>query len=383
MGNQVSGILPSRVPAVLALADGTFFLGYSVGYAGNHCVGEVVFNTAMTGYQEILTDPSYTKQIVTLTYPHIGNVGVNQQDAESAMAHASGLVIRELSPVTSNYRAEGGLQDFLQEQKIVAIAGVDTRALTRHLRNKGAMPGCICVNTTDPQLAIKQAKAAPSLVGANLANTVSVASSYEHTLGSWENESPSQDGPHVVVYDFGVKTQMLRLLADRGCRVTVVPADTVYADLSILEPDAVLLSNGPGDPAACHDIIAQVKQLIEGPWPIFGICLGCQLLALAMGAKTQKMPFGHHGANHPVWDVKQEQVAITSQNHGFVVAQADLPATLEVTHTSLFDESVQGFRHKEKPIFAIQGHPEACPGPDDWSGLFDQFVQSIPAATNN
>lgn len=367
-----------RVPAVLALADGAFFLGYSVGYDADQAIGEVVFNTAMTGYQEILTDPSYTNQIVTLTYPHIGNVGVNEKDSESAKAHAAGLIIRELSPITSNYRAQGSLQEFLQEQEVVAIAGIDTRALTRHLRDKGAQPGCICVNTTDPQEAIEKAAAAASLSGVNLANVVSVASSYEHTEASWEQGPGSADGPHVVVYDFGVKTQILRLLVDRGCRVTVVPADTTFADLDVLEPDAVLLSNGPGDPAACSEIIEQVRQLIDGPWPVFGICLGCQLLALAMGAKTEKMPFGHHGANHPVWDEQEQQVAITSQNHGFVVSKKDLPAAMGVTHTSLFDHSIQGFKHRKKPVFAIQGHPEACPGPDDWSGLFDQFVGSIP-----
>ncbi len=369
--------MPARVPAVLALADGAFFLGYSVGYDANHAVGEVVFNTAMTGYQEILTDPSYTNQMVTLTYPHIGNVGVNEKDSESTKAHAAGLIIRELSPVVSNYRAKGSLQDYLQEQEVVAIAGIDTRALTRHLRDKGAMPGCICVNTTDPKEAIEKAAAAASLSGVNLANAVSVASSYEHTEASWEQEPGSANGPHVVVFDFGVKTQMLRLLVDRGCRVTVVPADTAFADLEDLEPDAVLLSNGPGDPAACTDIIGEVGKLVDGPWPVFGICLGCELLALAMGAKTEKMPFGHHGANHPVWSEKEQQVAITSQNHGFMVSKKDLPAVMEITHTSLFDDSIQGFKHRERPIFAIQGHPEACPGPDDWSGLFDQFVGSI------
>jgi carbamoyl-phosphate synthase small subunit len=364
---------------VLALADGAFFLGYSVGYVGDHCVGEVVFNTAMTGYQEILTDPSYTQQIVTLTYPHMGNVGVNAQDAESAAAHAAGLIIRELSPIASNYRSEQDLPSFLQEQKVIAIAGVDTRELTRHLRDKGAMSGCILVGTTDPAQAIAHAQAAPSLVGANLAEEVSVGSPYTHTQTSWEQSTVAADGPHVVVYDFGVKSQILRLLADRGCRVTVAPADTTYADLEQLAPDAVLLSNGPGDPAACDAIIEQVRRLLDGPWPVFGICLGCQLLALAMGAKTEKMPFGHHGANHPVWDVQQEQVAITSQNHGFMVSKTDLPADIEITHVSLFDDSIQGIRHKHKPIFAIQGHPEACPGPNDWSGLFDRFVASITA----
>lgn len=378
MSEKNLGILKSRVPAVLALADGTFFLGYSVGYEGDLSTGEVVFNTAMTGYQEILTDPSYAQQIVTLTYPHIGNVGVNQDDAESDRAHAAGLVIRELSPVVSNYRSESSLSDFLQEQKVVAIASVDTRALTRHLRDKGAMPGCICVNTHDPAEAIAKAQASPSLAGANLANPISVKQPYVHSECSWSHDGAvSSDGPHVVVYDFGVKKQILRLLVDRNCRVTVVPANTIAADLKSLAPDAILLSNGPGDPAACTDIIAQVQALVEGPWPVFGICLGCQLLALAMGAKTEKMPFGHHGANHPVWSEAEQQVAITSQNHGFMVSKTEFPAELEVTHTSLFDGSVQGFKHKAKPIFAIQGHPEACPGPDDWSGLFDQFVNSI------
>lgn len=372
------GLLPQRVPAVLALADGRFFLGFSVGYEGDDAVGEVVFNTAMTGYQEILTDPSYTNQIVTLTYPHIGNVGINAQDFESDRAGVAGLVIRELSPLVSNFRSEQDLSSFLQAQKIIAIAGIDTRALTRHLRDQGAMAGCIAVNTTDPVSAIAKAKAATGLVGANLANAVSVEESYEFSERSWDSElaGPSSSS-HVVVYDFGVKKQILRLLVDRGCRVTVVPADTKYHQLEKLKPDAVLLSNGPGDPAACDEIIAEVKQLLDGPWPVFGICLGCQLLALAMGAQTEKMPFGHHGANHPVWSVEREQVAITSQNHGFMVSSHHLPESVVVTHRSLFDDSIQGFCHAEKPIFAVQGHPEACPGPNDWTYLFDQFIQSV------
>ena len=381
MLDEVMNTFPTRVPAVLGLNDGSFFAGYSVGYEGDLSPGEVVFNTAMTGYQEILTDPSYSKQIVTLTYPHIGNVGINPVDHESDAACVAGLVIGELSPVASNYRSELTLAEFLTQQKVVAIAGIDTRALTRRLRDHGAMAGCICIGTTDPTEAIAGAKACPSLSGQDLTAFASVAVPTAFTETSWQQQERGEELPaadkHVVVYDFGIKKQIARLLVDRGCRVTLVPANTPYADLAALKPDAVLLSNGPGDPAACDAIIAEIKQLVEGPWPVFGICLGCQLLALAMGATTDKMSLGHHGANHPVLDQTTGRVHITSQNHGFVVSTDGFPDNLKITDTSLFDATVQGFVHRDKPIFAIQGHPEASPGPEDWVGFFDRFIDAI------
>lgn len=381
MIGQGTCLVPERVPAVLALANGSFFLGYSIGYNDGHTVGEVVFNTAMSGYQEILTDPSYKQQIVTLTYPHIGNVGVNPEDAESGEIAAAGLVVRELSLLASNWRAAQSLPDYLRQHRVIAIAGVDTRRLTRILRDEGASAGCIMVGTHEPAQAIENAREFPGMAGMDLTAEVTTKSSYEFTDLSWQSKPHTgSESPHVVVYDFGVKRQMMRLLVDRGCRVTVVPANTSYADLVSINPDGVLLSNGPGDPAACESIIAEIKKMVsDGPWPIFGICLGCQLLALSMGAATEKMSFGHHGANHPVANEFSKRVAITSQNHGFVVAAKDFPEILEVTHESLFDGTIQGFRHREKPVFAIQGHPEASPGPRDWLDQFDIFVRSMTA----
>ncbi len=368
--------------AVLALEDGTTFVGDSIGADGS-TVGEVVFNTALTGYQEILTDPSYCRQIVTLTYPHIGNVGTNEQDAESAAVYAAGLVIRDLSPIVSNWRSTESLPDYLVRNKVVGIAGIDTRKLTRILREKGAQNGCIVAgDKIDVNEALKQARAFPGLKGMDLAKVVTTAKSYPWKEGVWRHEqdkAPEQAKAKfsVVAYDYGVKHNILRLLVDRGCDVTVVPAQTPAADVLKRNPDGVFLSNGPGDPEPCDYAIRAIQEFLARKVPVFGICLGHQLLGLASGAKTVKMKFGHHGANHPVQDLDTGAVMITSQNHGFAVDEATLPATLRATHRSLFDGSLQGIARTDTPAFSFQGHPEASPGPHDVVGLFDQFVDMM------
>lgn len=373
-----------RLPAVLALADGSLFSGVAIGAAGQ-AVGEVVFNTAMTGYQEILSDPSYAEQLITLTYPHIGNVGVNSQDRESSRVWAKGLIIRDLSQIVSNWRAQHSLSDYLQSNQIVAIAGIDTRRLTRILREKGAQHGCIMTGDADPNQAIVAAKAYPGLVGMDLAKVVStrqIQQWAEKTL-RWQTPTVHSDTHfHVVVYDYGVKWQILRLLADRGCRITLVPAQTSAAEVLALQPDGVVLANGPGDPAVCDYAITAIQQLLAADIPLFGICLGFQLLALASGGTTSKMKFGHHGANHPVIDLSSGRVMITSQNHGFCVDEKTLPACWEITHRSLFDNSLQGIQHREKPVLGFQGHPEASPGPHDIAGLFDGFIHFIKKRGN-
>ena len=368
--------------AILALADGTIFTGYSIGAAG-HTLGEVVFNTSMTGYQEILTDPSYSSQIVTLTYPHIGNTGVNSEDDESDKIHAAGLIIKDLPQLVSNFRSEQSLSAYLQSQNIVAIAGIDTRKLTRILREKGAQGGAILVGS-DAEKAIALAKSFPGLSGMDLAKVVSAKQAYEWTEAEWvlgqgygQLQNPQL---HVVAFDFGVKRNILRMLAERGCKVTVLPAQSSAADVLALNPDGVFLSNGPGDPEPCDYAIAAAKELIEKGIPTFGICLGHQIMALASGAKTLKMKFGHHGANHPVQDLDTKQVLITSQNHGFAVDAASLPANCRVTHVSLFDGSLQGFARTDKPAFCFQGHPEASPGPHDIAYLFDRFIALMTTA---
>ncbi|WP_162061940.1 glutamine-hydrolyzing carbamoyl-phosphate synthase small subunit [Undibacterium sp. KW1] len=368
--------------AILALADGSIFTGYSIGAAGQ-TIGEVVFNTSMTGYQEILTDPSYSSQIVTLTYPHIGNTGVNAEDVESDKIHAAGLIIKDLPLLVSNFRSEQSLSDYLKSQNIVAIAGIDTRKLTRILREKGAQGGAILVGA-DAEKAIALAKSFPGLSGMDLAKVVSVKQAYEWTEAEWvlgqgygQLQNPRF---HVVAFDFGVKRNILRMLAERGCKVTVLPAQSSAADVLALNPDGVFLSNGPGDPEPCDYAIAAAKELIEKGIPTFGICLGHQIMALASGAKTLKMKFGHHGANHPVQDLDTKQVLITSQNHGFAVDAATLPANCRVTHVSLFDGSLQGFARTDKPAFCFQGHPEASPGPHDIAYLFDRFTAMMAKA---
>ncbi|MBK1890903.1 glutamine-hydrolyzing carbamoyl-phosphate synthase small subunit [Undibacterium sp. 14-3-2] len=369
-------------PAILALADGTIFTGYSIGAAG-HTLGEVVFNTSMTGYQEILTDPSYSSQIVTLTYPHIGNTGVNSEDVESDKIHAAGLIIKDLPQLVSNFRSEQSLSAYLQSQNIVAIAGIDTRKLTRILREKGAQGGAILVGA-DAEKAIALAKSFPGLSGMDLAKVVSAKQAYEWTEAEWvlgQGYGQLKDPKfHVVAFDFGVKRNILRMLAERGCKVTVLPAQSTAADVLALNPDGVFLSNGPGDPEPCDYAIAAAKELIEKGIPTFGICLGHQIMALASGAKTLKMKFGHHGANHPVQDLDTKQVLITSQNHGFAVDAASLPANCRVTHMSLFDGSLQGFARTDKPAFCFQGHPEASPGPHDIAYLFDRFITLMTTA---
>lgn len=368
--------------AILALADGTIFTGYSIGASG-HTVGEVVFNTSMTGYQEILTDPSYSSQIVTLTYPHIGNTGVNAEDVESEKIHAAGLIIKDLPMLVSNFRSEQTLSEYLISQNIVAIAGIDTRKLTRILREKGAQGGAILVGKNAEE-AIALAKSFPGLSGMDLAKVVSSKQAYEWTETEWVLGQGygqlSNPQFHVVAFDFGVKRNILRMLAQRGCKVTVLPAQSSAADVLALNPDGVFLSNGPGDPEPCDYAIAAAKELIEKGIPTFGICLGHQIMALASGAKTLKMKFGHHGANHPVQDLDSKQVLITSQNHGFAVDAASLPANCRVTHVSLFDGSLQGFARTDKPAFCFQGHPEASPGPHDIAYLFDRFTALMSAA---
>jgi len=367
--------------AILALADGTTFFGYAIGAEG-HTTGEVVFNTAMTGYQEILTDPSYTRQIVTLTYPHIGNTGINREDGESARVHAAGLVIKDLPLLASNFRSTQSLSDCLKEQRIVAIAGIDTRKLTRILRTKGAQNGAIAVGASADE-AVALARGFAGLTGMDLAKVVSVKERYEWRETEWRLGSGygSQDAPrfHVVAYDFGVKSNILRMLAQRGCKVTVLPARTSAAEALALDPDGVFLSNGPGDPGPCDYAIAASRDIIERGIPTFGICLGHQIMALASGARTLKMKFGHHGANHPVQDLDSGQVMITSQNHGFAVDADSLPANCRVTHVSLFDGSLQGFARTDRPAFCFQGHPEASPGPHDLGGLFDRFISLMEA----
>ena len=371
-----------RKPALLALEDGTVFYGESIGIEGE-TVGEVVFNTAMTGYQEILTDPSYARQIVTLTYPHIGSVGTTNEDAESTAVHSAGLVIRDLPLLASSWRNEQSLDDYLEINSVVAIADIDTRKLTRILREKGAQSGCIVAgDNIDEAAAIKEAQSFAGLKGMDLAKEVTTDSPYEWKQGSWTlaNGLPadSKELPfHVVAYDFGVKSNILRMLVDRGCRLTVVPAQTPAADVLAMKPDGVFLSNGPGDPEPCDYAIKAIKEILPTNIPTFGICLGHQLLALASGAKTMKMKFGHHGANHPVQDLEGKQVMITSQNHGFAVDEKTLPDNLVATHRSLFDQSLQGIHRTDVPAFSFQGHPEASPGPHDVAPLFDYFIELI------
>ena len=370
-------------PALLALQDGTLFRGSAIGADGIAC-GEVVFNTAMTGYQEILTDPSYCQQLITLTYPHIGNTGVNGEDEEARQIHASGLIIRDLPLQDSNWRSEGGLQAYLEDRGVVAIADIDTRRLTRLLRDRGAQAGAIIAGDgLSEEAAIEAARAFPGLAGADLAQVVSTAEPYDWTRTAWSLGSGFGDNTdpryHVVAYDYGVKKNILRLLAERGARVTVLPAKTPASEALALEPDGIFLSNGPGDPEPCDYAIAAIAEILETGVPVFGICLGHQLLALASGARTIKMKFGHHGANHPVQDLASKVVMITSQNHGFAVDEESLPDCLEATHRSLFDGSLQGIARTDRPAFSFQGHPEASPGPHDVAPLFDRFFELIAA----
>jgi carbamoyl-phosphate synthase small subunit len=371
-------------PAILALADGTIFRGTAIGAEGE-TVGEVVFNTAMTGYQEILTDPSYARQIVTLTYPHIGNTGVNAVDEESGKIQAAGLVIRDLPRLASSWRADESLDAYLRRQGIVAIADIDPRAWTRLLRDQGAQSGCILAGgTVSDEKALAAARAFPGLAGMDLAKVVSTRAAYRFDAGSDDLDrkqfAAATGKHHVVAYDFGVKKNILRMLVDRGCTVTVVPAQTPIADVLALKPDGVFLSNGPGDPEPCAYAIAAAREVIARRIPLFGICLGHQIMGLAIGAKTLKMKFGHHGANHPVKDHDDGRVLVTSQNHGFAVDPATLPANTRVTHTSLFDGSLQGFALTDAPAFCFQGHPEASPGPHDIGYLFDRFVDLMEQA---
>ena len=377
-------LLPVLPPALLALADGSTFIGTSVGAPGQ-AVGEVVFNTALTGYQEILTDPSYCRQIVTLTCPHIGNVGVNDEDMESSQVHAAGLIVKDVPSRVSNFRATSSLTQFLERAGTVAIADIDTRRLTRILRTQGAQAGCIVsfpagvkIKPEDIAAAIESARTAPSMAGLDLAKVVSVQKPYEWTETTWQLGMGygQLEGAkhHVVAYDFGAKRNILRMLAARGCRLTVVPAETRAAEVLKLAPDGIFLSNGPGDPEPCDYAIQSTLELVERGLPTFGICLGHQIMALASGAKTFKMKFGHHGANHPVKDLDTGRVSITSQNHGFAVDADSLPKNLRPTHVSLFDGTLQGLARTDKPAFSFQGHPEASPGPHDLADLFDRFV---------
>ena len=370
-------LLPAFSPALLALADGTVFRGYAIGAEGTTS-GEVVFNTAMTGYQEILTDPSYCRQIVTLTYPHIGNTGCNAEDFESRANFAAGLVIRDLPIRASNWRLEQTLPDYLKQHGVVAIAGIDTRKLTRILREKGAQAGCIIAGVADEAKALAEARAFPGLAGMDLAKVVSVDSPYQFSEGEWTLKGYAAAPAakfKVVAYDYGVKTNILRMLAARGCDVTVVPAQTPAAEVLKHKPDGVFLSNGPGDPEPCDYAITAIREILAAGVPTYGICLGHQLLALASGAKTLKMKFGHRGANHPVKDLDTNQVLITSQNHGFAVDADTLPANVRATHVSLFDGSLQGIARTDVPAFSFQGHPEASPGPHDVAYLFDRFIK--------
>ena len=369
--------MSDRQPALLALANGTVFRGESIGAAG-HSVGEVVFNTAMTGYQEILTDPSYCRQIVTLTYPHIGNTGTNGEDVEAVRVHAAGLVIRDLPIRASNWRSDRTLTDYLRDEGVVAIAGIDTRKLTRILRDQGAQSGCLMAGDVDDAKALALARDFPGLAGMDLAKVVSCTSAHEWRSTSWQlgrgHGTLGEARFHVAAFDYGVKHNILRLLADRGCRVTVLPAQASAKDALALKPDGVFLSNGPGDPEPCDYAIRAIRELLASGLPMFGICLGHQLMGLASGARTRKMKFGHHGANHPVKDLDTGRVVITSQNHGFAVDPETLPAAAKVTHVSLFDGSLQGFARTDVPAFCFQGHPEASPGPHDIGYLFDRFV---------
>lgn len=369
--------------ALLVLEDGSVFSGTAIGAAGIS-VGEVVFNTSMTGYQEILTDPSYSRQIVTLTYPHIGNTGTNDEDTESDSVHACGLIIRDLPLMASNFRNQQSLSDYLKANNVVGIADIDTRKLTRILREKGAQAGCIMVGDLDEAKALAAAKAFPGLKGMDLAKEVTTDKAYTWRNGSWKlvgglpSETPAAELKYkVVAYDYGVKRNILRMLVDRGCDVTVVPAQTSAADVLAMKPDGVFLSNGPGDPEPCDYAITAIQQILKTDIPVFGICLGHQLLALASGAKTLKMKFGHHGANHPVSNIEKGNVMITSQNHGFAADETTLPANIKVTHKSLFDGSLQGIHLTDKPAFSFQGHPEASPGPTDAAPLFDHFIELI------
>ncbi|HXF46952.1 MAG TPA: glutamine-hydrolyzing carbamoyl-phosphate synthase small subunit [Burkholderiaceae bacterium] len=372
-------MLPVATNAVLALADGTVFRGRSIGAPGQ-TLGEVVFNTAITGYQEILTDPSYARQLVTLTYPHIGNTGANAEDVESARVFAAGLIVRDLPRMHSNFRAAEALAQYLAREKVVAIADVDTRRLTRILRDRGAQAGAIVVGD-DAAAAVALARSFPGMAGLDLAQAVSCDRPYEWTETPWRLGAGygrlAQPQRHVVAYDFGVKRNILRLLAERGCRITVVPARTPAAEVIRMKPDGVFLSNGPGDPEPCDYAIEATRELVDRGYPVFGICLGHQILGLASGGRTLKMKFGHHGANHPVKDLESGRVVITSQNHGFAVDPQSLPANCAVTHISLFDRTLQGFRRTDRPAFCFQGHPEASPGPHDVSYLFDRFVRLI------
>ena len=371
--------------ALLALENGSLFYGKSIGIDGQ-TVGEVVFNTAITGYQEILTDPSYCQQIITLTQPHIGNVGTNAEDEESGKIFASGLVIRDLPLQASNWRSSEPLDAYLKRNKIVAIAEIDTRRLTRILREKGAQKGCIIAGEINPQVAIKAAQGFPGLLGADLAKLVSTQESYEWTQGTWslKNGLPEKTSTNrslkVIAYDFGVKRNILRILAESDCHLNVVPAQTPASEVLAEKPDGIFLSNGPGDPEPCDYAIAAISELVASKIPVFGICLGHQLLSLAMGAKTVKMKFGHHGANHPVQCLETQRVIISSQNHGFAVEETSLPETLRPTHRSLFDGSLQGIQHNEFPAFGFQGHPEASPGPHDIRPLFEHFIELMRAS---
>lgn len=374
-------------PAILALEDGSVFKGIAIGADGQSS-GEVVFNTSMTGYQEILTDPSYCQQIVTLTYPHIGNVGTNDEDAESSKTWVSGLVIRDLPLVASNFRNQKNLDQYLKDNNIVGIADIDTRRLTRILREKGSLNGCIMAGNVDETVALAEARKFPGLKGMDLAKVVSTDTAYEWRSSTWvlgEGHKDKTDAElpyHVVAYDFGVKRNILRMLVERGCRLTVVPAQTPAADVLKMSPDGVFLSNGPGDPEPCDYAIQAIQEICKTDIPVFGICLGHQLLALASGAKTVKMKFGHHGANHPVQDLDSKRVMITSQNHGFAVDEQSMPDTLRATHKSLFDQSLQGIERTDRSAFSFQGHPEASPGPRDVAPLFDRFINEMRAHKN-
>ncbi len=373
-----------RKPALLALEDGSLFRGESIGAEG-HAQGEVVFNTSITGYQEILSDPSYCRQIITLTYPHIGNVGVNRGDEEAARIHASGLVVRDYPPIASNWRSQQPLGDYLRERGVVALAGIDTRRLTRLLREKGAQNGCLMAGDgLDVELALRLARAFPGLKGMDLARVVSVSTPYEWSERTWrlaDNGFPTASHARyqVVACDYGIKRNILRMLAERGCRLTVVPAQTPAREVMALQPDGMFLSNGPGDPEPCDYAIAAIREFLDVGIPIFGICLGHQLLGLASGARTVKMKFGHHGGNHPVLDLDSGRVMISSQNHGFAVDEATLPPNLRATHRSLFDGSLQGIARTDRPAFSFQGHPEASPGPHDVAPLFDRFIALMDA----